>query len=91
MWGEHEKAVHCYRTKALSLKYQITAHRLWHVAKEVCHPTVYKSAAKGRRIADNSLSQIEWYYTMEQLVQPIYLLCISKQNTCFLPLGLGLA
>lgn len=27
-WGEHQLAIRCYIPKALSLKYQITVHRL---------------------------------------------------------------
>ena len=32
LWGEHEALGYCVAT-ALPVKYQITAHRLWRVAK----------------------------------------------------------
>ena len=35
LWGERElAALNCYITKVLPVKYQITAHRPWHVAKQ---------------------------------------------------------
>ena len=34
LWGEHEQAaLNCYIAKVLPVKYQNTAHWLWHVAK----------------------------------------------------------
>ena len=42
--GEREQAaLDCYTAKALPVKYQITAHRPWHVAQQVCHSTDCKS------------------------------------------------
>ena len=42
---QYTAILNCYVAKALPVKYQITAHRPWHVAKKkkFCHSTVCKS------------------------------------------------
>ena len=65
----------CTAVKALAVKYQIKAHRLWHVTNKVCHSTV---CIKAQQLREQHVEEL--YYTMI----PTLANCRLSLNTAWL-------